>query len=72
MPLLKKCHDYGMHAYVDVTMPGWRGWPTLYRDAAERSGTHIILATGFYREIEVGKYFVKKRAEAIWPPVRRN
>ena len=70
VPLLKACHPYGMRAYCDVTMCGWRGWPTLYREVAERADVHIILATGFYREIEIGKYFVKKPSEAIWPPVR--
>jgi phosphotriesterase-related protein len=70
VPLLKQCRDFGMHAYCDVSNCGWRGWPTLYREVSELSGIHIILATGFYREIEVGKYFVKKRADAIWPPVR--
>ena len=72
VPLLKQCHNFGMHSYCDVTPGGWRGWPTLYREVAEQADMHIVLCTGFYREIEVGKYFVKKASEAIWPAVRRS
>ena len=60
IPHLENCRQYGMGAYVDVTMPPWRAWPTLYREVSERSGVHIILATGFYREIELGCYWAKK------------
>lgn len=70
-PLLKRCtEEFGMHAFVDATMPPWRAWPDVYTKVSEASGMHIILCTGFYREIEVGKYFVKRMEDAIWPYVR--
>ena len=31
-----------------------------------------ILSTGFYREIELGSYFVKRPEDAIWPVVRSS
>jgi phosphotriesterase-related protein len=33
---------------------------------------HIILCTGFYREMQVGAYWVKSKADAIWPVVRQR
>lgn len=70
-PLLRRCHDYGMHAYVDTTMPPWRAWPTLYSEISELTGIHIVLCTGFYRELEVGKYWAKTPELAIWPYARK-
>ena len=71
VPLLRACREsHGMGAYVDATMPPWRGWPTLYRDVSQASGVHIVAATGFYREIETDTYFVKGPKDAIWPFVR--
>ena len=71
VPLLRRCREeYGMNAYVDTTMPPWRGWPDLYREVSVASGVHIVVATGFYREIEMGTYFVKRPEDAIWPYVR--
>lgn len=71
VPLLRRCREeYGMKAYVDVTMPPWRVWPDVYREVSEASGMHIVVATGFYREIEVGTYFVERPEDAIWPHVR--
>lgn|GEM_PF-609562 len=72
VPLLKACQGHGMHAFVDTTMPPWRAWPDVYAEVSERSGTHIVLCTGFYREIEAGTYFVKKPDDAIWPFVRHS
>jgi len=73
VPLLKRCRDeYGMRAYVDVTMPPWRPWPDVYREVSMASGVHIVVATGFYREIEVGTYFVKHPEHAIWGHVRES
>ena len=66
VPLLKRCHTYGMHAYVDVTMPPWRAWPTVYREVAEAADIHLVLATGFYREIELGKYWAATPDRQIW------
>jgi len=70
VPLLRKCTEYGCHAYCDVTMPPWRGWPNLYVDVSREAGVHIVMATGFYREIELGTYFTKTPADQIWPYVR--
>ena len=71
VPLLRRCREeFGMNAYVDATMPPWRAWPDVYRQVSERSGVHIVLSTGYYREIESGTYFVKTPADAIWPFVR--
>lgn len=69
VPLLKRCLDYGMKAYCDVSMPPWRGWPTLYRDVSEASGVLIVRSTGFYREMEMGTYWVKKPEDRMWPKV---
>ena len=71
-PELKACHDHGCHAYLDATMPPWRAWPTFYRETTQATGMHIILATGFYREVEDGCYWVKKPADRIWPFVTEN
>jgi len=27
---LKRCKEYGCHAYVDTTIPLWRVWPSFY------------------------------------------
>jgi phosphotriesterase-related protein len=67
VPHLKACHAYGCHAYCDVTMPPWRAWPDLYREVADAADFHIVVATGFYREMEIGKYWVKKPEDRIWP-----
>jgi phosphotriesterase-related protein len=72
VPLLKECRAHGMGAYVDATMPPWRAWPDVYREVSERSGAQIIVSTGFYREIEIGTYFVKTAEDAIWPFVRNS
>ncbi len=71
IPYLRQLNDHGCHAYVETTMPPWRAWPTLYAEASEAANLHIILCTGFYREVEVGAYWVKTREDAIWPFVRR-
>ena len=52
VPHLKACGKHGCHAYVDVSMAPWRAWPSFYREISHASGMHIILATGFYREVE--------------------
>ncbi|MBI3987658.1 MAG: hypothetical protein HY343_12095 [Lentisphaerae bacterium] len=67
VPHLKACHAHDCHAYCDVTMPPWRCWPDLYREVAEAADFHIIVATGFYREVEVGTYWVKKPEHRMWP-----
>ena len=68
-PLLRQCHDYGCHGFVEVTPPPWRAWPDLYVEIAEAADVHIVLCTGFYREMEVGTYWVKRPEDRIWPVV---
>jgi phosphotriesterase-related protein len=70
VPHIKKCKEFGCHAFCDVTMPPWRAWPNVYREVSEAADFHIILATGFYREIELSTYFVKTPYDQIWPYVR--
>lgn len=72
VPNLKRLHDSGCHALVDATPMPWRAWPDTYVRIAEAVDLHIILATGFYREMEVGTYWVRSEAEAIWPAVREK
>lgn len=71
VPLLKECRKYGMAAFVDPSFAPTRAWPDVYREVSERSGVHIVLCTGFYREIETSTYFVKSPADAVWPFVRQ-
>ena len=71
VPFLKQCNDYGCHAFVDTTMPPWRAWPTFYPEASRAANMHIVLCTGFYREIEVGTYWARTPELSIWPFVRR-
>jgi predicted metal-dependent phosphotriesterase family hydrolase len=71
IPYLRQCKDYGCGAFVEATMPPWRAWPTFYAEASRATGLHIIVCTGFYREVEVGTYWVRTPEDAIWPFVRR-
>lgn len=72
IPFLKKCNDYGCYAFVDATMPPWRAWPTFYQEASDKANMHIILCTGFYREMELNTYFVKRPEDQIWGFVRES
>lgn len=67
---LRSCVEYGCNCFCDATMPPWRAWPTIYREVAEASGAWLVLCTGFYREMEVGSYFVQSEEDQIWPFVR--
>ena len=69
VPLLKACGAYGCHGYVETTPAPWRAWPSLYVEVAEAADVHIILCTGYYREMAVGTYWVKTPADRIWPVV---
>lgn len=70
-PLLRACRErHGMTAYLDVTMPPYRGWPDLYTEVARASGVQIILCTGFYREIEMGTQWVTRPDQQMWSYVR--
>lgn len=70
VPYLKQCNDYGCFAYVETTPVPWRAWPTFYVEASQAANMHIILCTGYYREVEMGKYWVRKPEDQIWPFVR--
>ena len=73
VPLLKEAREkHGLGAYCDVTMPPWRAWPDLYADVSKAAGVHIVLATGFYRELELGAYWAKTPDRQIWPFVRQS
>ena len=70
VPNLKLMHEHGCHAMVDATPMAWRAWPDTYVQIAEAADLHIVLSTGFYREMEVGSYWIKDASQAIWPVVR--
>ncbi|KPJ70624.1 MAG: hypothetical protein AMS14_10270 [Planctomycetes bacterium DG_20] len=72
IPPLKRCTEHGCFALVDATPPPWRAWPTFYVEASQAAGVHIVLSTGFYREVETGTYWVKTPEDAIWPVVRES
>ena len=72
VPNLRKLHESGCHAMVDPTPIAWRAWPDTYVQIAEAADLHIILATGFYREMPVGTYWVEDASQAIWPAVREK
>lgn len=70
IPFIRQCNDHGCHAFVDCTpMPG-RADKAFYVEASEATGMHIILCTGFYREVELGTYWAKKPEYQIWHYVR--
>lgn len=72
VPYLKKCTEHGCFGFLDTTPPPWRAWPTFYVEACDTSNMHIVLCTGFYREVEEGTYWVKKPEDAIWPFVKNS
>ncbi len=72
VPNLRLLHGWGCHALVDATPMAWRAWPDTYVRMADAADLHIILSTGFYREMEVGSYWVKDKSQAIWPKVREG
>jgi len=72
VPNLRKLHDHGCHALVDCTPMAWRAAPATYLQLAEAADLNIVLATGFYREMAVGSYWVQTPAQAIWPEVRER
>jgi phosphotriesterase-related protein len=71
LPWLKKLNDYGCHALVEVSVAPGRAWPTFLQELTRLSRTHIIQATGFYREVELGSYWATKPEYQIWPFVRQ-
>ena len=70
LPYVQQCTAHGCFGFLEASMAPWRAWPTWYAEASEATGVHIILCTGFYREMEVGRFWVKTLDEAIWPWVR--
>jgi len=70
VPYLADCTGHGCFALLDATPAPWRAWPTFYREISEATGMHIVLCTGYYREVELGTYWVKGPEDAIWPFVR--
>jgi predicted metal-dependent phosphotriesterase family hydrolase len=72
VPNLRRLHEHGCHTLVDATPVAWRAWPDTYVQVAEAADLHVVLATGFYREMEVGSYWVEEERQAIWPAVRER
>jgi len=72
IPPLRKCTEHGCFGLVDVSISPIRAWPTFYPEVTELTGVHIVVSTGFYREVEVGTYWVKTPADAINPIVRER
>jgi len=71
VPYLGKCTEQGCFGFLDATPSPWRAWPEFYKEASDASGMHIILCTGFYREVEMGTYWVKNEEDSIWPFVKQ-
>jgi len=72
VPNLRRLHEHGCGAMVDATPIAWRAWPDTYLRVAEAADLHIVLATGFYREMEIGSYWVRDASSTIWPEVRQK
>ena len=64
--------QYLLDDAVPLLKPPWRAWPDVYTKISEASGVQIIMATGFYREIELGRYWAKTPDLQIWPFVRKS
>lgn len=67
VPYLQRLPEFGCLAYVETTPVPWRAWPTFYVEVSQIAKIHIILCTGFYREMEEGAYWVKNPEDRIWP-----
>lgn len=72
VPPLRDCVRQGCRAFVDCSFPPTRAWPDVYRKVSTAAGMHIILCTGFYREIEIGTYWVRKPEHQVWPFARES
>lgn len=70
-PSLRQLNDYGCHAVVDATFPPCRAAPWVYQKISEIADIHIIVSTGYYREIELGTYWARVPEDQIWPFVRQ-
>lgn len=69
--LLEALKTYGCRAYLNMDFPPHRAEPWVYREVSELADFHLVLATGFYREIELGKYWAHLPEDQIWPFVRK-
>jgi predicted metal-dependent phosphotriesterase family hydrolase len=72
VPFIAKYNDHGCHAFVDASFAPIRAWPDFYVEASRTADVHIILCTGFYRELELGTYWAKKQEWQTWPFVRSS
>jgi phosphotriesterase-related protein len=72
LPYLARCPEHDCCGFVEASTAPGRAWPTWYAEASEQTGVHLVLCTGFYREVEVGTYWVKTPEAAIWPVVRES
>ena len=72
VPYLRRSWEQGCFAYVDMSRPPERAAPWVYREVSEMSGVHIVVTTGYYREIELGKYWAQTPEDQIWPLVREQ
>ncbi len=70
VPSLRELRSHGCFAYVDMSRAPERAAPWVYKKVSELSDIHIVVATGFYREMELGKYWTKTPEDQIWPFVR--
>jgi phosphotriesterase-related protein len=71
-PFLRRCAEHGCRGFLEATPPPWRAWPTFYSEVTRATGVHVVLCTGFYREVEVGTYWVHRPEDSIWPFVRES
>ena len=72
VPALKQLKKHGCHAFLDMTRSPERAAPWVYQKISEMADFHIILSTGFYREIELGHYWARTPDDQIWPFVRES
>lgn len=71
VPTLLKLKDkYSCSTIVDMSFPPHRAEPWVHKTIAEMTGFNFILATGFYREIEMDTYWIHHPDDQIWPFVR--
>lgn len=72
LPMLKKLKNHGCHTIVDMTFPPHRATPWVYKKISEMADFHLVLTTGFYREVELGTYWAHLPADQIWPFVKES
>lgn len=70
LPYVAQLKDHGCRCIVDASFMPSRAHPSFYTELSEKAGIHVVLATGYYREIELGTYFAKSPEGQIWESVR--